>query len=149
MWILIFILVAVPMQIHSSSINLTSAKIFVAGHNGLVGSAIMRRLEKEGCKNIITRSSQELDLRNQVAVNSFFATERPEYVFLAAAKVGGIKANMDFPAEFIYDNLMIEANVINAAYKCGVKKLLFWALLVFTRAIAHSQLEKNIYLPVN
>jgi GDP-L-fucose synthase len=101
------------------------AKIYVAGHRGLVGSAIVRKLNSEGYQNIITRSSEELDLRNQDAVNYFFAQEKPEYVFLAAAKVGGIKANEDFPADFIYDNLMIETNIIHAAYLFGVKKLLF------------------------
>lgn len=101
------------------------AKIFVAGHNGLVGSAIVRALYKLNYTTIITRSSKELDLTNQEAVNKFFVEERPDYVFLVAAKVGGIKANMDYPAEFIYNNLMIEANVMHAAYKTGVKKLLF------------------------
>src|SRR3990167_7648403 len=101
------------------------AKIYVAGHNGLVGSAIMRRLSKEGFTNIITRTSTALDLRDQQAVNSFFAQECPEYVFLAAAKVGGILANSQYKADFIYDNLMINTNVIHAAYKCGAKKLLF------------------------
>ncbi len=102
-----------------------NAKIYVAGHNGLVGSALMRRLQKEGFTTIITRPSSQLDLRNQQAVNDFFAQEKPEYVFLSAAKVGGIKANMDYPAEFMYDNLAIEINVINAAHTYGVKKLLF------------------------
>src|ERR1700733_7227013 len=101
------------------------AKIFVAGHNGLVGRAIVRRLQQDGFINILVRSSKELDLRSQHAVNRFFKQEKPEYVFLAAAKVGGIKANMDYPAEFIYNNLMIEANVIHASYIHGVKKLLF------------------------
>ncbi len=102
-----------------------NAKIYLAGHNGLVGSAIMRELARQGFTNIITKGHTELDLRNQQAVDSFFATEQPEYLFLAAAKVGGIIANRDYPAQFIYDNLMIEANVIHAAYKHGVKKLLF------------------------
>jgi len=101
------------------------AKIYVAGHNGLVGSAIVRNLVNEGYTQIITRSSSELDLKSQHAVNDFFESEKPEYVFLAAAKVGGIKANMDYPAEFIYNNLMIETNVVHAAYVHGVKKLLF------------------------
>ncbi|MDR3550087.1 MAG: GDP-L-fucose synthase [Candidatus Babeliales bacterium] len=101
------------------------AKIYVSGHNGLVGSAIVRRLQKEGFTTIITRSTKELDLRDKNAVNAFFETERPEYVFLAAAKVGGIKANNDFPADFIYDNLAIEMNVIDAAHRYGAKKLLF------------------------
>lgn len=103
----------------------SDAKIYVAGHRGLVGSALVRALQQEGYTNIITRSSQELDLRNQTAVNDFFASEKPEYVFLAAAKVGGIKANMTYPAQFLSDNLAIECNVIHAAYIHGVKKLLF------------------------
>jgi len=101
------------------------AKIYVAGHGGLVGSGIMDKLGQHSYKNIIYRTSSELDLRDQVAVNQFFATEQPEYVFLAAAKVGGILANRNYPAQFIYNNLMIEANVIHAAYGYGVKKLLF------------------------
>ncbi len=102
-----------------------NGKIYVAGHRGLVGSAIIRKLTADGFTNIVTRSHHELDLRNQAAVNAFFAAEKPDYVFLSAAKVGGIVANRDYPAEFIYDNLMIEANVIHAAYKNGVEKLLF------------------------
>ena len=101
------------------------AKIYVAGHNGLVGSAVVRRLQQDGFLRIITRLHHELDLRNQQAVHNFFAQERPDYVFLAAAKVGGIKANMDNPAEFLYDNLVIQTNVMHAAYQYGVKKLLF------------------------
>jgi GDP-L-fucose synthase len=100
-------------------------KIFVAGHRGMVGSAIVRKLSAEGYNNIITKTSGELDLRNQQAVNDFFKTERPAYVFLAAAKVGGIMANDTYRAEFIYDNLMIESNIIHASYKNEVKKLLF------------------------
>jgi len=101
------------------------AKIYVAGHGGLVGSGIMGKLAQDSYKNIIYRTSRELDLRDQVAVNQFFATEQPEYVFLAAAKVGGILANKTYPGQFIYDNLMIQANVIHGAYTYGVKKLLF------------------------
>jgi len=101
------------------------AKIYVAGHRGLVGSAILRKLQEEGFTNIITRTSRELDLRNQSAVSDFFAQEKPEFVFLAAAKVGGILANNTYPAEFIYDNLAIELNVIHQSYINGVKKLLF------------------------
>ncbi len=101
------------------------SKIYIAGHRGMVGSAIYRRLEKEGYTNIITRTSKELDLRNQQAVNEFFAIEQPEYVFLAAAKVGGIVANNTYRAEFIYENLMIESNIIHASYVNKVKKLLF------------------------
>lgn len=99
-------------------------KIYLAGHTGLVGSAIMKKLKAEGFENIITRDSSQLDLCNQALVNEFFEKEKPDYVFLAAAKVGGIIANSTYPAEFIYQNLMIAANVIHASYKTGVKKLL-------------------------
>jgi GDP-L-fucose synthase len=102
-----------------------SSKIYVAGHTGLVGSALIRTLCHDGYTNIITQTLEQLDLRNQKAVDDFFKQEQPEYVFLAAAKVGGIKANNDFPAEFIYENLMIVNNVIDAAYRYHVKKLLF------------------------
>ena len=101
------------------------SKIYVAGHNGLVGSSIIRALDRYGFKNIIFRDLRELDLRNQQLVDEFFTTEKPEYVFLAAAKVGGIQANNTHPAEFIYDNLMIETNIIHSAWKHGVTKLLF------------------------
>ena len=101
------------------------SKIYVAGHNGMVGSAIVRRLQQSGYHNIITRNSKELDLRNQQAVTDFFATEHIDYVFLAAAKVGGIVANNTYRAEFLYDNLIMETNVIHAAYEHRVKKLLF------------------------
>ena len=101
------------------------SKIYVAGHRGLVGSAIVRNLEEKGYTNIIYRTHKELDLTRQVEVEKFFEKEKPEYVFLAAAKVGGIHANNTRPAEFIYDNLMIESNIIHSAYKYGVKKLLF------------------------
>ena len=101
------------------------SKIYVAGHRGLVGSAIVRNLEERGYTNIIYRTHKELDLTRQVEVEKFFEEEKPEYIFLAAAKVGGIHANNTRPAEFIYDNLMIESNIIHSAYKYGVKKLLF------------------------
>ena len=101
------------------------SKIYVAGHTGLVGSAILRRLRSQGYGTFILRTHQELDLEIQKDVNDFFQRERPQYVFLAAAKVGGIHANNTYPADFIYNNLIIEANVINAAHKFGVKKLLF------------------------
>lgn len=104
---------------------LKTAKIFVAGSRGMVGSAIVRNLEQNGFTNIITKSSKELDLRNQQAVFEFFETEKPEFVFLAAAKVGGIHANNTYPAEFIYDNMMIQNNVIHAAYLNKVEKLFF------------------------
>ncbi|MEO5682386.1 MAG: GDP-L-fucose synthase [Chitinophagaceae bacterium] len=100
-------------------------KIFIAGHGGMVGSAIKRNLQSKGYNNIIVRSSKELDLRNQQAVSDFFETERPEFVFLAAAKVGGIVANNTFRADFLYDNLLIESNIIHSAWKTGVEKLLF------------------------
>ncbi len=100
------------------------AKIYVAGHRGLVGSAILKGLHKEGYNNIVTKTHSELDLLNQDAVNTFFNTEKPDYVFLAAAKVGGIGANSTYPADFIYQNMMIGFNVVHAAYKAGVKKLL-------------------------
>jgi GDP-L-fucose synthase len=102
-----------------------TAKIYIAGHRGMVGSGLERKLRKEGYHNIVTRTSAELDLRNQQAVNEFFAKEKPTYVILAAAKVGGIHANNTYRAEFIYDNLMIEANIIHAAYLYKVTKLLF------------------------
>ncbi len=101
------------------------AKIYVAGHRGLVGGAILRRLKAAGCTNLLPRSLGQLDLRDQGAVARFFRREQPEYVFLAAARVGGIRANSTFPAQFIYENLMIEANIIHQAYLHGVKKLLF------------------------
>jgi GDP-L-fucose synthase len=102
-----------------------SSKIFIAGHRGMVGSAIVRKLRNEGYKNIIHRTSNELDLRNQYDVNDFFSKEKPDYVILAAAKVGGIHANNTYRAEFIYDNLIMEANIIHACYLNKVKKLLF------------------------
>ena len=101
------------------------SKIFVAGHKGLVGSAIVRELNKKGYKNILTCTRQELDLQDSLAVKSFFEKEKPEYVFLAAAKVGGIVANSEFPADFIYQNLIIQNNIIHNAYLSKVKKLLF------------------------
>jgi GDP-L-fucose synthase len=102
-----------------------NSKIYIAGHNGMVGSALLRKFKIEGFNNIIKRTSTELDLKNQQAVNNFFVDENPDYVILAAAKVGGIHANNTYRAEFIYDNLMIESNVIHAAYLNKVSKLLF------------------------
>lgn len=102
-----------------------TAKIYIAGHRGMVGSAIYRKLQKEGYQNIITRTSKELDLRNQQAVTDFFAQEKPGYVFLAAAKVGGIVANNTYRADFLYENLAIQNNVIHSSYLNGVKKLMF------------------------
>ena len=103
----------------------SNSKIFVAGHNGLVGSAIIRNLEKKNYNNIYWISKDNCDLRNKARVDAYFEQAKPDYVFLAAAKVGGILANRDHPAEFIYDNLMIQTNIIDAAYRNGVKKLLF------------------------
>jgi GDP-L-fucose synthase len=100
-------------------------KIYVAGHRGMVGSAITRKLQKGGFSNLVFRTSAELDLKNQAAVQAFFAAERPDYVFLAAARVGGIMANNTYRGEFLYDNLMIQNNTIDAAYRNGVKKLMF------------------------
>lgn len=102
-----------------------SAKIYIAGHRGMVGSAIVRKLQKQGYANLVSRTSAELDLRNQQAVTNFFASEKPEYVFLAAAKVGGIVANNIYRADFLYENLAIQNNVIHNAYITGVKKLMF------------------------
>ena len=102
-----------------------SSKIFIAGHRGMVGSAILRRLQAGGYSNFVLRTSDELDLRNQHQVNEFFRTEKPEYVFLAAARVGGILANNVYRADFIYENIMIQSNVIHASYVNNVKKLLF------------------------
>ncbi len=104
---------------------LKKSKIYISGHKGLVGSAILKSLKEKGYTNLITKEHQELDLTDQAAVENFFKKFKPEYIFLAAAKVGGILANKEKPAEFIYDNLMIEANIINNAYKYKVKKLLF------------------------
>jgi GDP-L-fucose synthase len=101
-----------------------NSKIYVAGHRGLVGSALVRKLQEQGFANLVLKTSQELDLRRQADVEAFFEQEKPEYVFLSAAKVGGILANSTYKAEFIYDNIMIASNVINGSYKAGVKKLL-------------------------
>ena len=103
----------------------SQAKVFVAGHNGLVGGAIIQALKQQGYSNLVVRSSRELDLREQQAVENFFAAEKPDYVFLAAAKVGGIQANNIYRGEFLYDNLMIESNIIHSAYRHQVEKLLF------------------------
>ncbi|RSK36037.1 GDP-L-fucose synthase family protein [Hymenobacter metallilatus] len=103
----------------------SNAKIYVAGHRGMVGSALLRRLKQAGYHNLVTRTSQELDLRDQAAVASFFALENPEYVLLAAAKVGGIVANNTYRADFLYDNLMIQNNIISQSQQHGVRKLLF------------------------
>jgi GDP-L-fucose synthase len=123
-----------------------SAKIYVAGHRGMVGSAIVRCLEKNGYKNIVTASSTALDLRSQEQVNRFFDQEKPEYVFLAAAKVGGILANNNYPAEFLYDNLMIESNLIHAAYKNNVTKLLFLGSSCIYPKFAEQPIKENSLL---
>lgn len=122
------------------------AKIYIAGHRGMVGSAIVRKLKTEGYNNLVLRTSQELDLRNQQAVNDFFATERPEYIFLAAAKVGGILANNTYRAEFIYENLMIEANVIHAAYANTVTKLLFLGSSCIYPKLAPQPIKEEYFL---
>lgn len=123
-----------------------NSKIYIAGHRGMAGSAIHRNLNSRGYTNIITRTHSELDLTNQQAVNNFFETQTPEYVFLAAAKVGGILANSTYPAEFIYENLMIEANVIHAAYTNGVKKLLFLGSSCIYPGLAPQPLKEEYLL---
>lgn len=123
-----------------------SSKIYVAGHRGMVGSAILRRLEQEGYRNFCLAGSTELDLRNQLEVNEFFRKENPAYVFLAAAKVGGILANDTYRAEFLYDNLMIEANVIHSAYTSGVKKLMFLGSSCIYPKMAPQPLQENALL---
>jgi GDP-L-fucose synthase len=114
------------------------AKIYVAGHRGMVGSAIIRKLQSEGYHNFVFRKSSELDLRNQEAVKTFFESEKPDYVFLAAAKVGGIHANNVYRAEFLYDNLMIQNNVIHQSYVQGVKNCCFWVHPAFIQSLRHS-----------
>ena len=123
-----------------------TSKIYIAGHRGMVGSGLERKLRKEGYNNIVTRTSIELDLRNQQAVNDFFEKEKPEYVILAAAKVGGIHANNSYRAEFIYDNLMIEANIIHAAYLNNVTKLLFLGSSCIYPKMAHQPLKEEYLL---
>jgi GDP-L-fucose synthase len=122
------------------------SKIFIAGHRGMVGSAITRKLTELGYTNIITRSSKELDLIRQSEVEEFFRTERPEYVFLAAAKVGGIHANNTYRADFIYNNLMIESNIINSSWKFGVKKLLFLGSSCIYPKLAKQPLKEKYLL---
>ena len=122
------------------------AKIYVAGHRGMVGSALVRRLTQEGFTNLVTRTSSELDLRSQQAVAEFFAQEKPEYVILAAAKVGGIQANNIYRAEFLYDNLMIESNVIHQAYLNGVTKLLFLGSSCIYPKLAPQPLQEDALL---
>ena len=121
-------------------------KVYIAGHRGMVGSAILRRLEKEGFTNFLLRGSKELDLRSQPAVATFFAENKPDYVFLAAAKVGGIVANNSFRAEFIYDNLMIQNNVIHESYKNKVKKLMFLGSSCIYPKLAPQPLQESSLL---
>jgi len=123
-----------------------SSKIYIAGHRGMVGSAIFRKLKKEGYTNIIYRTSSELDLKDQVAVSDFFSNEKPEYVFLAAAKVGGIVANNTYKAEFIYDNIMIQSNVIHNSYLAGVKKLMFLGSSCIYPKLAPQPLKEDYLL---
>ncbi|MEK6616252.1 MAG: GDP-L-fucose synthase [Bacteroidota bacterium] len=122
------------------------SKIYVAGHSGMVGSAILRKLQKEGFTNIIFRSSKELDLCNQQAVKDFFSKEKPDYVFLAAARVGGIIANNSYRADFIYENLMIQNHVIHSAYENNVKKLLFLGSSCIYPKFAHQPLKEEYLL---
>lgn len=123
-----------------------NSKIYIAGHRGMVGSAIHRRLQKEGYTQIITATSAELDLRNQQAVTDFFSKHKPEYVFLAAAKVGGIVANNTYRGEFLYDNLMIQSNIIHQAYVTGVKKLLFLGSSCIYPKLAPQPLKEDCLL---
>ena len=127
----------------SSDLN---QKIYVAGHRGMVGSAIMRNLQAKGFSNIVTRTHAELDLTNQAAVKLFFEQEKPDQVYLAAAKVGGIHANNTFPAEFIYQNLMMEANVIHQAFESGVKRLLFLGSSCIYPKLAQQPMSENALL---
>ena len=121
----------------------SNSKIYVAGNTGLVGSAIIRMLKEKGHSNILSSPSSHWDLRKQYDVDRFFEFNKPEYVFLAAAKVGGIGANSEQPAEFIYDNLMIQTNIINAAYRNGVKKLLFLGSSCIYPKFANQQITED------
>lgn len=123
-----------------------NSKIYVAGHNGMVGSAVCRALVKAGYTNIVSRSSKELDLRNQAAVAHFFETEKPDYVFLAAAKVGGIVANNTYRAEFLHDNLCIQNNIIHQSYLNGVKKLMFFGSSCIYPKLAPQPLKEDYLL---
>lgn len=122
------------------------SKIYIAGHRGMVGSAIRRKLQAKGFTNFVERTSSQLDLRNQAEVNEFFQKEKPEFVFLAAAKVGGILANNTYRAEFIYDNMMIQSNVIHAAYVNGVKKLMFLGSSCIYPKLASQPLQEDALL---
>ncbi len=126
-----------------------SDKIYIAGHSGLVGSAIERLLKKRGFKNLLIRSHKDLDLTNQRQVNDFFKKEKPNYVILAAAKVGGIHANNTYPADFIYENIMIEANVINSAYQNNVERLLFLgSTCIYPKSVKQPMEEKALLTDV-
>ena len=125
---------------------LSSDKIYVAGHNGMVGSAIVRKLSSLGYNNVIVKNSSELDLRNQHQVRLFFEKNRPSYVFLAAAKVGGIIANNTYKADFIYDNLMIQTNVLNSSYQTGVNKVLFLGSSCIYPKFAHQPISESLLL---
>lgn len=128
---------------------MSQPKIYVAGHRGMVGSSIMRKLQAQGHKNIVVRTHAELDLTSQAAVNDFFALEKPDQVYLAAAKVGGIHANNTYPAEFIYENLMIQANIIHAAHMNGVQKLLFLgSSCIYPKAAAQPMSEDALLTSV-
>ena len=122
------------------------SKIYIAGHRGMVGSGLERKLRREGFNNILVRTSKELDLRSQQLVNEFFDQEKPDYVILAAAKVGGIYANNTYRADFIYDNIMIEANIIHAAYLNNVKKLLFLGSSCIYPKLASQPLKEEYLL---
>ncbi|MFU7590453.1 GDP-L-fucose synthase [Priestia sp. RMT2NF4] len=123
-----------------------NSKIYVAGHRGLVGSAIVQKLQEKGYSNLVYRTSAELDLRDKPQVDAFFAEEKPEFVFLAAAKVGGIVANNEYPAEFIHDNLLIQSNIIDAAYRNGVEKLLFLGSTCIYPKLAPQPLKEEYLL---
>jgi GDP-L-fucose synthase len=135
-----------PLTSSSSLFTPHSSRIYIAGHRGLVGSAIVRALKARGYDNLLLTTSAELDLRDQTRVNAFFKSERPDHVFVAAAKVGGILANDTYPADFLYDNLMIEANVIHAAYEFGVKKLLFLGSTCIYPRLAPQPLKEEYLL---
>ena len=122
------------------------SSIYVAGHRGMVGSAIVRKLMELGYSNVITRTHEELDLTSQQNVKEFFELERPEYVFLAAARVGGISANNEFPADFIYDNLMMESNIIYAAHQQNVKRLLFLGSSCIYPRMAEQPMRESVLL---
>ncbi|MCW8923285.1 MAG: GDP-L-fucose synthase [Gammaproteobacteria bacterium] len=127
----------------------TESKIYIAGHRGMVGSAIIRQLQQRGITRLVTRTHAELDLTNQQQVRDFFTDEQPDYVILAAAKVGGIHANNTYPAEFIYDNLMIEANVIDAAYRNNVQRLLFLgSSCIYPKSVAQPMREEALLTDV-